>query len=87
MVLPLRFPPGMAGGLLLAYPRMKKPDHSGVVIACLAACVTFSPLYIPAPISSIWENGISGTVNRFRHFGSMKYIYRSWKPGIGFAPT
>ena len=25
MVLPLRFPPGMAGGLLLAYPRMKKP--------------------------------------------------------------
>ncbi len=28
MVLPLRFPPGMAGGLLLAYPRMKKPDHS-----------------------------------------------------------
>ena len=22
MVLPLRFPPGMAGGLLLAYPRM-----------------------------------------------------------------
>ena len=24
MVLPLRFPPGMAGGLLLAYPRMKK---------------------------------------------------------------
>ena len=43
MVLPLRFPPGMAGGLLLAYPRMKKPDHSGVVIACLAACVTFSP--------------------------------------------
>ena len=45
MVLPLRFPPGMAGGLLLAYPRMKKPDHSGVVIACLAACVTFSPYY------------------------------------------
>lgn len=25
MVLPLRFPPGMAGGLLLAYPRIKKP--------------------------------------------------------------
>lgn len=24
MVPPLRFPPGMAGGLLLAYPRMKK---------------------------------------------------------------
>ena len=24
MVLPLRFPPGMAGGLLLAYPRTKK---------------------------------------------------------------
>ena len=72
MVLPLRFPPGMAGGLLLAYPRMKKPDHSGVVIACLAACVTFSPLYIPAPISSILENGISGTVNRLRHSGSMK---------------
>ena len=87
MVLPLRFPPGMAGGLLLAYPRMKKPDHSGVVIACLAVCVTFSPLYIPAPISSIWENGIYGTVNRFRHFVSMKYIYLSWKPGIGFAPT
>ena len=72
MVLPLRFPPGMAGGLLLAYPRMKKPDHSGVVIACLAACVTFSPLYIPAPISSIWENGISDTVSRFRHSGSIK---------------
>ena len=30
MVLPLRFPPGLAGGLLLAYPRMKKPDHSGL---------------------------------------------------------
>ncbi len=30
MVLPLQFPPGMAGGLLLAYPRMKKPDHSGL---------------------------------------------------------
>lgn len=28
MVLPLRFPPGMASGLLLAYPRIKKPDHS-----------------------------------------------------------
>lgn len=23
MVLPLQFPPGMAGGLLLAYPRVK----------------------------------------------------------------
>ncbi len=30
MVLPLRFPPGMAGGLLLAYPRMKKAGHSGL---------------------------------------------------------
>ena len=30
MVLPLRFPPGMAGGLLLAYPHMKKPDYSGL---------------------------------------------------------
>ncbi len=24
MVLPLRFPPGMAGGLLLAYPRIEE---------------------------------------------------------------
>ena len=77
MVLPLRFPPGIAGGLLLAYPRMKMPDHSGVIIACLAACVTFLPLYIPAPNSSILENGISGTVNRALYFGSMKYIYRN----------
>jgi len=26
MVLPLRFPPGMAGGLLLAYPRKSKSN-------------------------------------------------------------
>ena len=46
MVLPLRFPPGMAGGLLLAYPRMKKPDHS----AYGAGREGFSRLYyIPAP--------------------------------------
>ena len=37
--------------------------------------------------AKILENGISGTVSRLRHFGSIKYIYRSWKPGIGFAPT
>jgi len=34
MVSHLRFPPGLVGGLLLAYPRMKKRrDHSGVVMA------------------------------------------------------
>lgn len=33
MVLPLQFPPGMAGGLLLAYPRTKMSDYSGVRIA------------------------------------------------------
>lgn len=42
MVSHLRFPPGMAGGLLLAYPRMM-PDHSGcrsltgVMMACRSA--------------------------------------------------
>ena len=33
MVSHLRFPPGVVGGLLLAYPRMKRRDHSGVVMA------------------------------------------------------
>ena len=69
MVLPLRFPPGMAGGLLLAYPCMKKSDHSDL---WRWARGIFSPLYIPAPISSILENGISGTVSHLRHSGSMK---------------
>lgn len=39
---------------------------------CLSAIVTFSPLYIPAPISSIFENGITGTVRFPRAFGSRK---------------
>lgn len=34
MVSHLRFPSGLVGGLLLAYPRMKKtPGYSGVVMA------------------------------------------------------
>ena len=37
MVLPLRFPPGMAGGLLLAYPRMKKAGYGGRFAVSLSA--------------------------------------------------
>lgn len=34
MVSHLRFPPGLVGGFLLAYPRTKKRrDYSGVVMA------------------------------------------------------
>ena len=39
----------------------KRSVYSGCFLLCLSACVTFSPLYIPAPSSSIFENGIIGT--------------------------
>ena len=38
----------------------------------VSALFLFSPLYIPAPISSIFENGMIGTVSLSRAVGSMK---------------
>ena len=44
----------------------------GVLIACLSAWEIFSPLYIPAPISSMRENGISGAVSVAGEFWAWK---------------
>lgn len=81
MVSHLRFPPGMADGLLLAYPR-----------TWLFLAVPFSQRNSYAPVharshlidSGKWNLGHGQAFSIAR---SMKYIYRSWKPGMGFAPT
>lgn len=49
------------------------------IFSRLSIILTFLPLYIPAPSSSIFENGIVGTVNL--QLLSIRYMYRSWKPG------
>ena len=56
----------------LNYQRIEPEVHSNVFMMWRSAWVTFSPLYIPAPSSSILENGISGTVSFARQARSMK---------------
>lgn len=44
---------------------------------CLSAMLTCSPLYIPAPTSSMALKGMIGTVRRFSYAGSINLMYRS----------
>ena len=76
MVPPLRFLPGLAGGLLLAYPRIRKAGSLRLRNMALRLRYFLAAIH-PGPSSSMRENGISGTVRRLRYAGSMKYIYRS----------
>src|SRR5574344_1245788 len=76
----------MACFLVISYSFLSSASLISVVIACLISCFTFSPLYIPAFVSSILEKGRIGTVRRFLYFGSIKYMYLSIYPGIYLPP-